>query len=739
MTLRPLGVRQRSRGSALIAISMLGSAMLATVGLLGVAAAGRVRDGEDLRVSARSYTFTESEDPAVYLRSNPINVDGQQTTIVSLAVVDDRALPVPPGLGRLPRPGEVFWSAALERSCREQPTDCPVQGTVAGRIGWEGLSNPSERFAYVGVDRSALPLGGDAVGSFGVAARGRGAQFKVGDMGFSLFVLLPLAGLVAIAARSGARKSARRVLTLRVLGASPLEASSDQVFRLTLHASVGALLGTGAYVAATRQVSHLWGVGRAVESRDLRLGWLTLALVAVIVVGFVGIVAGLVAAKQARSAATPIRAARQYRGHLMTLSLVGGVAVLISQTAVSIGRPNGLQMTPLLKIGLVLFGVGMTSGLAPVVRAAGRMTARVGGPAGLVAGDRLRDDPIPPTRASAPIAIACFLVCLAVTVATIYAPLVSNGSFLPAGQTTVIFATRDAPQLLTTTDDLPKSVTSVLPETGLYDLTGAEVGRALIGDCATLRSVLDTPGTDCTDGAPQILDFTHANAASPDNVTLLDARGRTTEEIAPAGLRRVVIRDPPQSVPWFDLTVLVPPTWANGAATSSVVVRLIGRVPAERRALAELKSAVLRSDPTADVEGPTPGGDSLSGLFKWLQLGVVISTALNAVAMTIAFLDIADQQRRHRALLHVLGAGNTTIRRVHLTYVALPALINLAVALPVGVVAALGYAGSTRFMPSADRFLLIAAGGIATCLTAAALSALHRNEPAATARTLRAE
>lgn len=730
-------IRSAGRGSAVQFAALFFSTAIAILGLLSVVVAGRIREAEQGRARAQTQVFATSEaDARLFLTSNLVDMDGHPTTINSLTVATGvERPPIPPGIPRLPAPGEVFVSPKLLAECTDVDR-CPLAGKIVGSIAPDGLINLDQRLAYVGVDRSMLLLGGDLIVSFGAQGRTRTTRFRVGDAGFALFVVLPLAGLIAVAARWGARRNARRNTTLRMLGATPFQATLDQTIRAMVASALGAGLGVVLYSVASRSAHRIWFVNRAVDNRDLQLPWSTYSAVVTLVVVFVVGVAAAAAVATSRNPLARMSAARHGRSRGPTILLTIGAGVIVVRSVAAVGSPRGLQMTPLLELGLVMFGIGLSSGLAPAVRVLGRWVARHFGPGALVSGEQIQDDPLSATRASAPIAVACFVSCLAVTISTIYAPLVVNESLHPERDATILFATRDTDHISIDKTALPTVVREVVDEVKLVGVDGTEIGRGIVSDCAQLRTIFGSTISGCS-GQPQLL---RLGGATPDSSTRIFLSDGSVATPIPLTVSKSSISGAVQSaLPIYDLTVIVPPNWQPAAVERAVHTRLIGRVTADRHDLMTLKSAVLRADPTADVELPSPGGDSLSGIFRWLFLGVLLAASLSFVAMVIAFIDIADQRRRSRALLDVVGSGRRLIAQTHLAYVILPAIVNIAFAVVIGAIASLAYAGSTRYLPSAPTFLEIALVGIGSCVAAGLLSIPRRQSPSALAQSIRAE
>ena len=158
----------------------------------------------------------------------------------------------PPGLDRLPRPGEVYVSPALHEQLRREPgLSGLLPGVEKGLIGAAGLTGPDELYAYVGATRSQL-------GAEARALKGFGKDYppsRVVDpstleaLRFTLatLVLLPLAVFLSVCARLSAASRNRRLAALRLLGMSAKGTQRVNAAETVMAALLGAALGLGEF------------------------------------------------------------------------------------------------------------------------------------------------------------------------------------------------------------------------------------------------------------------------------------------------------------------------------------------------------------------------------------------------------------------------------------------------------------------------------------------------------------
>lgn len=722
------------RGSLIQAGALIISSLIVTVGLISTVAAGRVRQEEQRRTYAQSPVFADIESGAtVYLGFGAVDLDGHAMQIVGLAPARNGTASLPPGIDRLPSPGEVFLSPVFAAQCVTR-SSCPFAEKIVGTIGREGLIQPRQRLAYVGVARSDIPGGGSWLASFGSQQFRGKARFQVGDAGFAMFLLVPMAGLIAVAMRWGARKSRRRYSTLILLGATPAQATADQTIRATLAAVIGATAGIGSYVIGSHHVHRLWIVNRPLDTRDLKLHILSMVAIAAAVVALVSAVSVTAALAVHRQA----RMRRRRVGRVAPLLLLAGLAVIASSAATSVRTPGALRMTPLLQAGLALFGLGLTSGLSPIVALVGGWIGRHSGPAIGVAGHRLRDDSFAATRASSPVAITCFIASVTFTVATLYAPESSDFSFTELGSST-LFATWDTTETRLTASVLSDSAESAVDELGLYNNNGIPVGRAIVATCPQLQTLFDSAPEGCNGSIQRLQLVAPTETDAVQNLYLRSSSPSGDLHRLGVAETAAVSINVASNLPFYSSTLVVPPNELPVAIEALTHSRVLGRVASTRDAFFALKAAVIRYDPMADVELPGIGEDSLAGVMRWLLLGAVIASLISLLALVISFLDISDQQQRARGLLEVLGAKRHQVTSAHLAYVALPALINIVVAVFAGVLASLAYVTTTKYLPPIGQFVAIAAIGLAACLIVALATTPRPPQSSELAKVLRAE
>jgi hypothetical protein len=93
-------------------------------------------------------------DPLLWDARGPEEFEGKEITRVDVAALGPRA-PVPPGLARLPGPGELAVSPALERLMARTPRDLLADrfpGRIVETVGDAALTGPDSLVIFVGDD-----------------------------------------------------------------------------------------------------------------------------------------------------------------------------------------------------------------------------------------------------------------------------------------------------------------------------------------------------------------------------------------------------------------------------------------------------------------------------------------------------------------------------------------------------------------------------------------------------------
>ncbi|GGT81986.1 FtsX-like permease family protein [Actinomadura citrea] len=351
-------------------------------------------------------------------------VQGKPITVVDLAALRGDA-PVPPGMTRFPKPGEAWTSPALARLMRDLPAERLAERfpPPAGTLGRGALVHPGELVAVVGrsPDDPAMTAGRGAVEHLGTTGGpSRIDRFTTGAS-WSAGVYLLLAGLASVlmvvpllvfggaAARLTVARRDGRLAALRLVGATPGQVVAITATEAVLTAVAGAAAGLVLYAAATPLLTRITIAGGGWFAGDLWPGPPALAglLAAVPVLVGVSAVVGL-----RRVVVSPLGVARRETPPGMrAVRIAALLAVVIAFGAVGGGLIDmGRAGMIVLMVFLVLAFLAINFAGPWVVAIIGHLTVGTArGPARLLAGRRLVDDPRSAWRTVAGVALTGFI------------------------------------------------------------------------------------------------------------------------------------------------------------------------------------------------------------------------------------------------------------------------------------------------------------------------------------------
>jgi len=323
--------------------------------------------------------------------------------------------PVPPGISRLPGPGQYLSSPALAQLIRTVPGDelgDRFPGTLAGPIGDAALTGPEELAVYVGYAPSALA---QVPGTQWVTAIGNSPGPQVFTPYFRyafgvgvLAVLFPVLILISTATRLAAARREERFAALRLVGATPGDVSVLASVDSVASALLGAILGIGVFLAIRPALAGATLTGTryfagAVTPTIWGYGALLVA------VPLASAVASLLALGRVRI--SPLGVSRRTTppppSRWRLAPLIVGVILFVAGAAATNHSSIGTASYPgllIVMIGLVIAGPWLTTALATWC---GRTLG--GSASGLLASRRLADDPKAAFRAVRGLVLAVFL------------------------------------------------------------------------------------------------------------------------------------------------------------------------------------------------------------------------------------------------------------------------------------------------------------------------------------------
>jgi hypothetical protein len=622
--------------------------------------------------------------------------DGRDLIRVHVAALGPRP-PVPPGVDRLPAPGEVVVSPALAELLPTVPADQlrdRFPGRIVATIGSEGLITPDELVAIVGHTPDQLR---DTVGAYEIRGIEQpGEPLDLGPIVSAMVILLavfavgPVVVFIALLTRIGAAQRERRFAAIRLAGATRWQTAVLAATETALAGVVGSALGWGGYLLLRPLLARVVTVeATPFPIADLAApAWQT-ALV--LVAGpLIGVVATLLA--MSRIHITPLgvrpgnrrRTPRAWRLYPLAGGIVGVVAVTQYDNQAVDGTDRTIALLGVLAplsilVGLVLSGpwlcLWVSRGLAAVSR---RATT-------LVAARRIASDPYVASHAVIGVAIAAFVLTLgaarapdddgaldaippgatalapgvvAIRVAGAttaqLSPLLSDGVVVARSgwQRMLVVPCADLARVTTLTCPLPAEVGR--PDRGLFNATGFREPGPTDGGLPVEVLFVPTDGTLAAEERVKTL----ASAAVP------HSRTRTARDFAP-GAHPIEGELAEAAFGWvgsgFQLAMLFVVIVATGSLTISVVTAHLDR----RRAFAALRASGVRL------------GD-LRRIALWETAAPLVFTILGGVvaAVSLVYLTAPREEWRFPGTSLLFGAGVAAVVALVVALVTWPVVTS---------------------------------------------------------------
>jgi hypothetical protein len=336
--------------------------------------------------------------------------DGQTIERLDVAALGPHA-PLPPGVSRLPGPGQYYASPALAALLRTVPRNELADrypGRLAGTIGDQALTGPDELVIFIGYKPAQL-AGAPVVTRIATTAPKQvwTPYFRYAFLVGVLAVLFPLLILVGTATRLAAARREERYAAMRLVGATPRQISVVASVDAMVSALLGVLLGIGIFALVRPALANASLIGTRYFAFDVTPT--TLDYVGMLVgVPIVSAIAALLSLRRVRI--SPLGVTRRVTppapSAWRVLPLVIGIGLFIGGLAItnkqSIGGPAypGLLVT---LVGLVIAGPWLTA------QAARLFAWAVKGPSPLLAARRLADNPRAAFRTVSGLVLAVFL------------------------------------------------------------------------------------------------------------------------------------------------------------------------------------------------------------------------------------------------------------------------------------------------------------------------------------------
>ncbi|WP_414936664.1 FtsX-like permease family protein [Amycolatopsis sp. cmx-11-51] len=694
LALRVLRVDRRTRMSAILTAVGVAVATSLVLLLASLPGATQARSQRAIWQDIHSY-YSESgqaQRPAPLLMAANKDYSGDREIIrVDIAQTGTSPmLSLPPGIPKLPAPGESIVSPELGKLIQSTPQ---VQlgdrfGKLVDSLGPDSLMYPEQLVAVVGHTPESMPQSAQAADGFPDKQAKPDPLLELLAWVGVIVLLVPSLVLVASSARLTATRRELRMAALRLAGATPAQVTKIVAAETALSAVVGALLGILVAPALQGLSTFVpWGGGTWLAS-DFSLSLGSTIAVAVAIPLLV-VLAGVLGIR--RVLKTPLFAASAHARKPLHWWRLLAVPVAGAFFLFAVSQDNA-------SLPMVMFGLFLLVASAAIIGP--WVTSAVGGtfvriwrkPASLLAGRRLRDDPKSAYRATAGVVLAVFTGSMALTLLPSFESMAGGGRTF---KDNVLYAEADA----THSQQIVEETNASLARNGIADkavavgqvyLSTGEVGtrdqtlnRAFVMTCEDATKLLRVNiGGSCRPG-PAIYSSSKIDPASyrvtPDYDKAGTQLGNVPAHTFPQSEEDTygtIVIDPallPADVEPERLDVVVPTTQANGEVVRTA---LVGAAPGQ-----EIGSRGLRL---------VSQQQELADLRRVTVIGLIAAGVLAGCSAAVATAGSVMDRRRTFGALIAAGTPVRVLARALRMEAALPAMVATIGAGVVGIGVGMG-------------------------------------------------
>lgn len=601
------------------------------------------------RVEQRAALLMKEPSPTDLLLTTGDDVwRGEQYPVVWIEPAGSAKPVLPPGVKRLPEPGQAVVSPGLDQLASDNP-ELAARYPDRLVLGTEGIRSGDELFAYVRVQEGRTLAGYKwAVRSraFGTPS-GAGRSFKLDPLlepvpvvavvqGVLGFLVVPglIVLAVGLAAASGLRD--RRFEVLRSLGAPGRMLAALAVLETMILAVPGLLAATVLWGLISPRLERVPLVGGDPVRGDLGLPWWLLAAELGAGIATTGLVAILVTVVRPRRGPARPRPTSG-RATLTPLRVAPlGVALVAFTLGWSVRGPLGAMLN---LGGIVAMIAGVPLVFPSVLRSIGAALGRLESVPASIAGRGLEWDPL---RTARPFLGVATLVVIA---------LASSGYIALARDVEASPTPAGGPQAVTVDwlDPRPDDPTRLADALG----TGLVVPTRMDASANTLAV-----GATCH----RIVPYFPGTACNPDSQF----------ELSSATERRLG-----QALGTAFTKIQLAPADNVKVGGSALVLDDASSEDLEGRA----REAAMRILPAPYVSGSTSNALRESPLVAWIVGGIIVAVIALSVGCLVSLVDRLLGTRKHRR--HLLNLGVSPRR--------LAALEAWRFAVPYGAVIAVGF------------------------------------------------
>nr|UUG47331.1 putative integral membrane protein [Amycolatopsis sp.] len=707
----------RMSGAALLRLAMtaFGIALAVTV-LLSAAAVQHLVGAQAERKAAIAQVTQPRAGVAPLLIHNWYASAGDDFVKLTAVAATGANSPVPPGLSRLPAPGELAVSPELAAKLAAPgggSLEAQLPGHVAGRISREGVAGADDLSAYYGVPAAQIEAEAESrkVYAFGLPYTGLGlsAAMLAVILPIAAVLLLPLLIFVTTASRMGAAQRERRLAALRLIGLDARQVKRVTAAESLVGAALGLAAGIGFFAVLRTFVADILPFGLRIFPEDLVPSW---PLAAVIVLLVPGLAIGSALFGLRRTIVEPLGVVRQgkpVRRRMWWRWALTTIGVLLLAATLAFERGNGDTAAALaLSVGSVFLLVGVSALLPWLVE---RLAERLhgGSPSWQLAIRRLQLDSGTASRVVSGLVVVLAGTILVQGVVTSLASgddrqATPDGvAAVPVRVDTTAAHEAEVGKLVSAVP----GVTGVHPARNLAFRAGEERDYGMVGDCVALRARANIGA--CSDGDVFSLASAGSSAAPAGKLQLQGySRGEEVngpEWTVPAGVKVVQAVDAGTAGD----NLLITPGALGGLALpdSSVAVYVSGT--GDVQALTDKVARAVRPLAWNASAGKSDYFDDFRARDRQMveSFRSVLITAslfvLAVAAMSLLMLSIEQISERRRPLAALSAAG------VPIGVLARGALWQTGIPVVVGVVLAVaaGLGLTAPILRLADRPMII--------------------------------
>jgi hypothetical protein len=708
-----LGIRLAVSGGreAIVRLVVIAAAVALGVGLLLATVAGI----NGVKTQNARYAWLNSAiaapagpstvDP-VWWRLRGDYFDGRTIGRVEVATTGPNS-PVPPGIPRLPGPGEYYASPEMAKLMTDTPANELADrfpGHQIGTIGSAALPAPNSLIIVIGYTPAQMSTmdGAKQVTAIATVPPSSCSDCAVGvhASGMDLILgvvagafLFPVLIFIGAATRLSAARREQRFAAMRLVGASPRQVSVLSAVESTVAAVAGTAIGFGLFFALRDPLAAIPFTGAPFFPSDLSLNVLDILLVAL------GVPAGsalaaLLALRRVRISplgvtrrVTP-KPPRAYRLIVLVLGL-GELAYFL------VNRPpdTGVKQVAVFLPGFLVVMTGLIVAGPWFTMVGARLLARrASRPASLVAARRLADNPQASFRAISGLVLALFVTTVSVGVISTMAAhrgVQADGTASHTAMSVEFWET----------DHPPMSV----PDKVVDDIAAVPGVRAVL----VVRHNPDDQQMGTEPGLVACADL----AKAPEYGVC--PSGTAVAQVYPdfVGPARAPMKGwlaAPYSVEQLQQFPVLAVTAATDGSTAAL-----------ERARTVLEAAYPDARAPATEDDFATDSTNLFNQYQQLANVVILATLpIAGCSLAVSVAGALSERKRPFALLRLSGVPLRMLRRVVALEGAVPLLAVAAVAMGMGFLSAQLFLRAqlhyTLAAPSLEYYLIVAAGLLAS-------------------------